>query len=69
MKDALISELGIDSFDESIRPLEYTAHIVWAEAHGLAQLLRQASPEEIEENRAELVEAANKILALLESKQ
>jgi hypothetical protein len=59
----------LEQMDETIRPLEYSAHIVWAEAKGLKQLLRNSAPEEIEANKGELIEAANMILAALETEQ
>jgi hypothetical protein len=57
------------SADETIQPLEFSAHTLWAEAHGLKQLLRNSDPAEIEANKAELTEAANMILAALETSQ
>jgi hypothetical protein len=58
-----------DMGGEEIRPLEFSAHCLWAEASGLAQLIRTAHPDELEACRAELAEAANIILALVERKQ
>ena len=55
--------------DQTIRPLEYSAHTLWAEATGLAQLIRNASHDELEACRDELIEAAWLILSTLEVKQ
>jgi hypothetical protein len=63
------NESDISLADETIRPLEWTAHTIWAEAKGLPQLLREAHPDEIEAVKNELIEAANMVLALMETKQ
>lgn len=55
--------------DDVIQPLEFSGHTVWAEAHGLPELLRRSHPAEIEANRAEWVEAANLILSAFGVKQ
>lgn len=55
--------------DDAINPLEYSAHTLWAEAHGLKQLLRRAHQSEIEAVKSELIEAANMIMAALGVKQ
>ena len=62
-------EAFAENSDDAIRPLEYAAHTLWAEAYGLPQLLRTASPAEIAANKDELIEAANMVLAALEVKQ
>ena len=66
---SVIHHIDIQALDETMRPLEYTAHTIWAEAYGLKQLLRNSDPAEIEANKAELIEAANIILAALETSQ
>lgn len=55
--------------DERIRPLEYSAHTIWAEAYGLKHLVRGAAPEEIKAVRTELLEAAAMIQQIAESVQ
>jgi hypothetical protein len=64
-----VTETCIGLTDETIRELEWTAHTIWSEAKGLPQLLREAHPDEIEAVKSELIEAANMVLAALETKQ
>lgn len=55
--------------DDEIRPLEYSAHTLWAEARGLPELIRRADPAEVEAVKDELREAANLILSQVEISQ
>lgn len=55
--------------DETTRPLEYASHCLWADALGLAHLIRTAHPAELDAVRDELIEAANMIMAAAGVKQ
>jgi hypothetical protein len=55
--------------DETIQPLEYSAHCIWAEAFGLKDLIRKATPDEIDAVRDELRQAIAMIEAELETSQ
>jgi hypothetical protein len=55
--------------DETIRPLEYSVHGMWADALGLKHIIRGAHPDEIEAVRREALEAADMIRSYFEVKQ